>query len=314
MQTWRLIRDKNHDGLTNMAKDEAISIACGEGKSPATLRFYGWKPPAVSIGYSQKAESDINLQYCNSVGIDIVKRPTGGRAVLHENELTFSFNVSIENPLFPKNILNSHKKISEALLLGLHAVGVNAQLQYKSKKEIHRNPFCFSASSLYELVFAGKKIVGCAQRRFRNSFLEHGSIPLKLDRRKLSSIFMHRNFDVTPPLVPLRGGGKGDVPPKAQIQKSVKTDMNGSFRNFEKVSQECSNLRNNLSFSEKRIESLYFENMAGLNELGSYSFSFDQLIQNFLKGFERHFEVNFKEGALSHYEIGLMRKIRTRMS
>ena len=279
MQTWRLIRDKNHDGLTNMAKDEAISIACGEGKSPATLRFYGWETPAVSIGYSQKAESDINLQYCNSVGIDIVKRPTGGRAVLHENELTFSFNVSIENPLFPKNILNSHKKISEALLLGLHTLGVNAKLQYKSKKGIHRNPFCFSASSLYELVFDGKKIVGCAQRRFRNSFLEHGSIPLKLDRRKLSSIFMYRNFNVL------------KIPRKQE-----------------------SKFRKNLSFSEKKIESLYFENMAGLNELGSYSFSFDQLIENFLKGFEQHFEINFKEGALSHYEITLMRKIRTRMS
>ena len=279
MQTWRLIRDKNHDGLTNMAKDEAISIACGEGKSPATLRFYGWKTPAVSIGYSQKAESDINLQYCNSVGIDVVKRPTGGRAVLHENELTFSFNVSIENPLFPKNILNSHKKISEALLLGLHTLGVNAKLQYKSKKGIHRNPFCFSASSLYELVFDGKKIVGCAQRRFRNSFLEHGSIPLKLDRRKLSSIFMYRNFNVL------------KIPRKQE-----------------------SKFRKNLSFSEKKIESLYFENMAGLNELGSYSFSFDQLIENFLKGFEQHFEINFKEGALSHYEITLMRKIRTRMS
>ncbi len=139
MQTWRLIRDKNHDGLTNMAKDEAISIACGEGKSPATLRFYGWKTPAVSIGYSQKAESDINLQYCNSAGIDIVKRPTGGRAVLHENELTFSFNASIQNPLFPKNILKSHKKISEALLQGLHKIGVNAKLQYKSKNRQSRN-------------------------------------------------------------------------------------------------------------------------------------------------------------------------------
>ncbi len=261
MQTWRLIRDKNHDGLTNMAKDEAISVACGERKSPATLRFYGWETPAVSIGYSQKAESDINIQYCNSAGIDIVKRPTGGRAVLHESELTFSFNVSIDNPLFPKNILKSHKKISEALLLGFHKLGVNAKLQYKSKKEIHRNPFCFSASSLYELVFDGKKIVGCAQRRFRNSFLEHGSIPLKLDRRKLAFIF-----------------------------------------------------RNGLSFAEKKIESLYFENMAGLNELGSYSFSFDQMIEKFLKGFEQHFEITFKEGVLSDYEMGLMRKIRTRMT
>ncbi len=261
MQIWRLIRDKNHDGLTNMAKDEAISIACGEGKSPATLRFYGWKTPAVSIGYSQKAETDINLQYCNSAGIDIVKRPTGGRAVLHENELTFSLNVSIENQQFPKNILKSHKKISEALLLGLHKLGINAKLQYKSKKETHRNPFCFSAPSLYELVFDEKKIVGCAQRRFKNSFLEHGSIPLKLDRRKLAFIF-----------------------------------------------------RNGLSFPEKNIEFPHFENMAGLNELGSYNFSFDQLIENFLKGFELCFEITFQEDTLSDYEIGLMRKIRTHMS
>ena len=189
LQTWRLIRDKKYDGYTNMAKDEAISIACGDGKSPATLRFYEWKLPTISIGYSQKVESDINLQYCKSTGIGIVKRPTGGRAVLHENELTFSINTSIENPLFPNNILKSHKKISEALLLGIHKLGVDAKLQYKSKKQINRDPVCFSASSIYELMVDGKKIVGCAQRRFRNSFLEHGSIPLKLDRLKLASIF-----------------------------------------------------------------------------------------------------------------------------
>lgn len=259
LQTWRLIRDKDYDGFFNMAIDEAISIACGEGKSPTTLRFYGWKSPTISIGYSQKKESDINIQYCNSKGIDIVKRPTGGRAVLHENELTFSINASIQNPLFPKNILKSHKKISEALLLGINRLGINAELQYKSRKQISRHPVCFSATSIYELVADGKKITGCAQRRFKNSFLEHGSIPLKLDRTKLAAI-----------------------------------------------------IKTSLSVSDNKLESLYFENMAGLNELGSQSFSANQIAENIIVGFEQRFGINFKEENLSDYEKELVRKIERR--
>ncbi len=172
-----------------MAIDEAISVACGEGKSPTTLRLYGWKSPVISIGYSQKIETDINLPYCNSTGIEIVKRPTGGRAVLHENELTFSLNSSNDNHLFSKNILKSHKKISEALLVGIKRLGIDAELHCRSRKKTTRNPICFSAPSMYELVAGGKKIIGCAQRRYKNSFLEHGSIPLKLDRNKLFSVF-----------------------------------------------------------------------------------------------------------------------------
>jgi len=252
LKTWRLLKDKNYDGITNMAIDKAISIACGEGKFATTLRLYGWKSPTISIGYSQRAEPDINLHYCNLAGIEIVKRPTGGRAVLHENELTFSINTSLENPLFPKNILKSHKKISEALLIGLCNLGVKAKLQYKSKKQTSKHPVCFSAPSIYELIVDGKKIVGCAQRRFRKSFLEHGSLPLTLDRCKLASIF-----------------------------------------------------RNDLSSSEKKLGSLPFENMAGLNEIGAASFSFDQIVENILKGFEQCFEITFNEETLSDYEIEL---------
>ena len=250
-QVWRLIRDGNYDGFTNMAIDEAISTACGNGNSPPTLRLYGWKSPTISIGYSQKAELDINLMYCRSVGIDIVKRPTGGRAVLHENELTFSVSASAENPLFPGNILKSHKKMSEALLLGMNRMNIHAELQYKSKKQINRNPVCFSTPSIYELTVDGKKIVGCAQRRFKNSFLEHGSIPLKLDRKKLSNIFSHSN---------------------------------------------------------KKLESVYFENMAGLNELGSYCFTIDEIAENIIMGFEHYFGIAFEEESLSDYEKELVRK------
>ena len=193
-QTWRLIRDKDYNGLTNMAIDEAISHACGEEKSPTTLRLYGWKSPTVSIGYGQNAHSDIDFNFCKSAGIDVIKRPTGGRAVLHENELTFSISSSTENPLFPKNILKSHKKISEALLVGINRLGIKAELHHKSKKKLPRHPVCFYSPSMYELVVDGKKIVGCAQRRFKNSFLEHGSIPLRLNRNKISSILKDNLF------------------------------------------------------------------------------------------------------------------------
>lgn len=253
LQTWRLIRDKSHDSFTNMAVDEAIAFACGEGKSPATLRLYGWKLPTISIGYSQKVD-DINLQYCKIAGIDIIKRPTGGRAVLHENELTYSVCSSIKNPLFPKNILKSHKKISEALLVGLKKLGIKPVLHYKTRKQISRHPVCFYAPSIYELVVDGKKIVGSAQRRFKKSFLEHGSIPLELNRKKLTRIF-----------------------------------------------------KNQFSLATDKLESLYFENMAALNELAACRYSCNQVAENIIEGFKEYFEINFKDEDLSDFENDLVK-------
>src|SRR3989337_3700348 len=181
MQAWRLIRDGFHDGLYNMAVDEAIAETSEKGISPPTLRFYGWKSPTLSIGYSQRLNNKIDTEYCRKNKIDIVLRPTGGRAVLHDKEVTYSIASPKNNPHFPDNISGTYRVIGEALLKGLSFLNIEAKLTstVSSQQSAVRNPSCFATTSQYEITVDGKKLIGSAQRRFKNSFLQHGSIPLE---------------------------------------------------------------------------------------------------------------------------------------
>lgn len=188
MQTWRLIRDGFNDGFYNMAVDEAIASAVENGISPPTLRFYGWKSSTLSIGYSQKIDKKIDIEYCRKNGIDIVLRPTGGRAVLHDKEVTYSIISPRYNPLFPDNISGTYKAISKALAKGLSFLGIDANLNsaFRILHSTFQNPFCFATTSQYEIVVNGKKLIGSAQRRFKKSFLQHGSIPLENYHERLA--------------------------------------------------------------------------------------------------------------------------------
>jgi lipoate-protein ligase A len=188
VEIWRLIRDADYHGIDNMAIDKAICLACGEGNSITTLRLYGWKNPTLSIGYNQKL-AEIDCDFCKASSIDIIRRPTGGKAVLHEDEVTFSVASSLDNKLFPKTIPESHKKISLAILEGLRELGIDGRLQEKSLNKIPKDPNCFAIPSIYELTLNGEKIVGSAQRRYRKSFLEHGSAKLKINHDRLSRLF-----------------------------------------------------------------------------------------------------------------------------
>lgn len=189
MQTWRLIRDGFNDGFYNMAVDEAIASAVEKGISPPTLRFYGWKSPTLSIGYLQKIDKKIDIAYCRKNGIDIVLRPTGGRAVLHDKEVTYSIISPRDNHLFPDNISGTYKAISEALAEGLSFLGIDAKLSsaFRIPHSAFQNPSCFAATSKYEIVVNGKKLIGSAQRRYKKSFLQHGSIPLENYHKRLAS-------------------------------------------------------------------------------------------------------------------------------
>ena len=181
MQVWRLIRDGFNDGYYNMAVDEAIADAVEKGVSPPTLRLYGWKSPTLSIGYSQRTDKKIDTEYCRKNKIDIVLRPTGGRAVLHDKEVTYSFISPKNNPLFPDNISGTYRVIGEALSKGLSILGIDANSNSACRipHSVFRNPSCFATTSQYEITVDGKKLIGSAQRRFKNSFLQHGSIPLE---------------------------------------------------------------------------------------------------------------------------------------
>lgn len=222
---WRLIKDSYHTGFMNMAIDEAIMIAHREGLVPPTIRFYQWSPPAVSLGYFQDLQKEIDVDVCQDMGIDIVRRPTGGKAVLHDKELTYSFIIRENHPLVNNSILETYKKISGGMIRGLSYIGVTAELvPLREKSEIHHSDFksiCFSVPSQYEVQVEGKKIVGSAQVRKREIVLQHGSLLIELEKDKLFSVF---NF------------------PSVQIRERFKTRFNAT--SLEEI------LKRKINFSE----------------------------------------------------------------
>lgn len=196
MQEWRLLDTSNSSGAINMAIDEAILIACQKGIVPSTLRFYGWNKPTVSLGFFQNVDESINIKECSRQSIEVVRRMTGGRAVLHDKELTYSVTSKTDNLLFPSDIKGRYRVIAEAVLWGLLHVGINGRFSTISGKKLPKSPLCFSSPSWYEILIEGKKLVGSAQRVLTNAFLQHGSILLDLDKERHLSIFRYPSPDV----------------------------------------------------------------------------------------------------------------------
>jgi lipoate-protein ligase A len=187
---WDLIIDGPIDGLSNMAIDAALLDEVESSSKPHTIvRFYAWVRPTISLGRNQKVEKAVDAEYCRARGIDIVHRPTGGRAVLHDDELTYAV-ISNDSSTFGDTIYGNYKRVSEALRLGYNRLGVPAVLAPDTRKTPEpgngADPPCFLSPSRYELTVAGRKIAGSAQRRVRNSFLQHGSMPITCDREALA--------------------------------------------------------------------------------------------------------------------------------
>ena len=182
--TWRLIEDGPEDGRLNMAIDRAILTACDNGQAPATLRLYGWDKPTLTIGYSQNEFKDIDRTQCERKNIPIVRRFTGGRALLHQHELTYSLIAPIPHCQFPGNLAGAFGAVSKAVIDSLEKLGV-PQLEIAGKdkkgKRRKRSPACFSTANHWEIMAKGKKLAGSAQRRLNGAFLQHGSILLDWD-------------------------------------------------------------------------------------------------------------------------------------
>jgi lipoyl(octanoyl) transferase len=179
---WELIIHDAIDGATNMAIDAALlDEVDGSPETRTIVRFYGWCRPTISLGRNQKIDNAVDMAYCQANGIDIVHRPTGGRAVLHDDELTYAV-VSNDSSHFGDTIYGNYKRVSEALCRGYNDLGVRAVLAPDTRKpSISENgvdPPCFLSPSRYELTVDSRKIVGSAQRRVRRSFLQHGSMPI----------------------------------------------------------------------------------------------------------------------------------------
>ena len=176
--TWRLIVDGEAGGATNMAVDEAILNSVIDGASPPTLRFYAWSPPCLSLGRSQGlAEAD--LATCRAAGIDVVRRPTGGRSILHTDELTYSVSLLQTDPRAKGGIVEGYRRLSEGLLTGLHGLGVDAiQAAGQRTPDGETTAVCFESPADYEITVAGRKLIGSAQWRARGGVLQHGTLPL----------------------------------------------------------------------------------------------------------------------------------------
>jgi lipoate-protein ligase A len=188
-KVWRLISDPPRAGIVNMAIDEWLLFYLNETPSSETIvRFYEWERPTLSLGQHQKMENACDGAFCRSRGIDIVLRPTGGRAVLHDRELTYAV-ISNDRDTFNSNsVLGTYKRIATALCRGLQRLGVEAVLADTPLHtlEAPENPItvkhpCFYSPSRYELMVGQKKLVGSAQRRLPRSFLQHGSLLMDCD-------------------------------------------------------------------------------------------------------------------------------------
>ena len=192
-EPWRLLLTGARDGPTNMAIDEAVLRARLAGQAPLTVRFFGWAPPTVSLGYGQPLDARVDRDACVRLGLGLVRRPSGGSAILHESpdrELTYS--VVARGGDFPgaEDVLETYRVLGAGLVAGLARLGVEAQVVPRVRGAATQTPaFCFARTGAYEIAVGGRKLVGSAQRRQGAAFLQHGSILLDADPARLVAVF-----------------------------------------------------------------------------------------------------------------------------
>jgi lipoyl(octanoyl) transferase len=170
-----IIPFKKYSGKYNMDFDRYLFEQYEQGSIPVTLRIYGWEKPCISLGYSQDPDQELNRANCEKNGIEIVKRPTGGGIVFHnEHEVTYSIICDKDDPKLPKGLVESYVFISNIVIGALKKVGVNADISDTRHHEQAR--LCFSFPASYEIMLEGIKIVGSAQKRGKKALLQQGSI------------------------------------------------------------------------------------------------------------------------------------------
>jgi lipoyl(octanoyl) transferase len=177
---WRLLLDLPAEGAWNMAVDEVLLDGVAADSAPPTLRFYTWTPACLSLGYFQPF-GIVNVESCRERGIDIVRRPTGGRAILHDRELTYSVALPASVLGHDAGILPSYRRLSLALQAGLQRLGIDVSLAPESEapnRAVH-GPVCFDRPSAHEILLHGRKLVGSAQVRRAGALLQHGSIVIE---------------------------------------------------------------------------------------------------------------------------------------
>ncbi len=183
-EQWRLLQTGFTNAYSNMAIDKAILVVNSEGNVPPTVRFYGWSPPAISIGYFQSLTEEIDIQACERFGVDYVRRITGGGAVFHEKELTYSIVVAESHPAIPKNILKSYGRICGAVMKGLLQLGIESEY-----------------APINDIVTGGRKISGNAQTRKFETVLQHGTVLMDVDVDTMFSLLKVPNEKIKDKLI-----------------------------------------------------------------------------------------------------------------
>ncbi|GAB4418855.1 MAG: lipoate--protein ligase family protein [Anaerolineales bacterium] len=185
MTTWRLLITPPARGAWNMAADEAVLEHIGRGVSPPTLRLYAWAPACLSLGHAQPF-SDVDTERLHARGWEVVRRLTGGRAILHTDELTYSVIAPADEPRVTGSILESYNRLAQALMRAVHDLGLPVEMKEgKADSTGTTNPVCFEVPSTYEITVHGKKLIGSAQARRKDGVLQHGSLPLHGDLTRI---------------------------------------------------------------------------------------------------------------------------------
>ena len=183
-EQWRLLKTEDNSAFTNMAIDKAVMVSCSRGKVPPTVRFYTWKPPAISIGYFQSLNEEVNLDACKSLGVEFVRRITGGGAVFHDKELTYSIIIPESNLKVPKNILESYRRICGAVIKGLKYLWIESKY-----------------APINDIIVNNKKISGSAQTRKSKTVLQHGTVLLDVDVDKMFKLLKVPNEKIKDKLI-----------------------------------------------------------------------------------------------------------------
>ncbi len=183
-EQWRLLQTGYDTASSNMAIDKAILIANSQGQAPPTVRLYGWVPPAISIGYFQSLRDEVDIETCERLGVGYVRRITGGGAVFHEKEVTYSIVIPESHPEIPTNIMKSYGRICGAIIKGLGHMGIKSDY-----------------APINDIVTGGRKISGNAQTRKAGMVLQHGTVLMDVDVDKMFSLLKVPNEKIKDKLI-----------------------------------------------------------------------------------------------------------------
>ncbi len=176
-----------------MALDESILEHIGRGNSDPTLRLYAWDPACLSLGHAQPF-SDVDVARLRERGWEVVRRATGGRAILHTDELTYSVIAPNNEPRIAGTVLESYNRLAQALLLAVKELELPVEMKEgKADQNLVPNPVCFEVPSTYEITVDGKKLIGSAQARKKEGVLQHGSLPLTGDLTRICQALVFEN-------------------------------------------------------------------------------------------------------------------------